>query len=34
MNERAVMLGGTLAILSRPGEGTTISLQFPACEGG
>jgi signal transduction histidine kinase len=30
MEERARALGGTLAVVSRPGEGTTVTLEVPA----
>lgn len=29
MHERALMLNGTLAIDSRPGEGTTLTVRVP-----
>ena len=29
MEERALALGGTLAVVSRPGEGTTVTLEVP-----
>jgi signal transduction histidine kinase len=29
MEERARALGGTLAVVSRPGEGTTVTLEVP-----
>jgi signal transduction histidine kinase len=29
MEERAVALGGTLNVVSRPGEGTTVTLEVP-----
>jgi len=29
MEERARALGGTLAVVSRPGDGTTVTLEVP-----
>jgi signal transduction histidine kinase len=29
MEERALALGGTLNVVSRPGEGTTVTLEVP-----
>jgi signal transduction histidine kinase len=31
LHERATALGGTLHIASRPGEGTTLTINFPLC---
>jgi len=32
MRERAELLGGTLALASRPGEGTTVEVRVPVEE--